>query len=56
MRYHIKAFGIAREILGGNEVEIEVSGKTVAAATLGQTLSWIDVLACSEQDIIVEFR
>ena len=30
MKYRIKAFGIAREILGGNEVELEVSGQTVA--------------------------
>lgn len=26
----IKAFGITREIFGGNEVEMEVSGQTVA--------------------------
>ena len=30
MKHKIKAFGIARDILGGNEVEIEVSGQTVA--------------------------
>ena len=30
MKHKIKAFGIAREILGGSEVEIEISGQTVA--------------------------
>ncbi len=30
MKYKIKAFGIAREILGGNEVELEIAGHTVS--------------------------
>jgi molybdopterin converting factor subunit 1 len=31
MNYKIKSFGIAREILGGKEVWLEVSGNTVAS-------------------------
>lgn len=31
MNYRIKTFGIARDILGGREVEIKIEGNTVQA-------------------------
>ena len=30
-KYRLKAFGVAREIVGGREISVEVDGQTVAA-------------------------
>lgn len=30
MNYKVRVFGIAREIMGGNQVELDVAGSTVA--------------------------